>query len=270
MSDALVKVLNGFGYQPVFLPHTGYVPPELYSFAEHKLIRHGALSAYMNKPTTFQIASGELAAIAGKVTSGKGFDAAVGFLTKALAAIGLTAAPKLDLSFAGSKEFSFAFEGVTYEAVDPAELEPILTGLKFPDAISDEDIEQGNLHIAYEYAYATTVTLTRADGNKFAIDISGDIGTYVNVGTNINVGLDKNMTMTFTSTDPNQKAAFAYKAGRIEKEGTRIIFEPEVVKKAALDIEARKRKAEPPTIMRYVPAKGVVLTVEKARELVAA
>lgn len=266
MSDALVKVLNGYGYQPVFMPHTGYVPPELYGFADHKLIRHGALSAYIKDPVTFQPTTGDLAGIEGKVSSGKNSEAALGFLTKALAAIGLSAAPKIDLSFAGSNSFTFAFQGVTYQAVDPTVLERILQTLTLPLAIPDEYVQEGDLHIAYEYAYATSVTMTRSDGKKFSSDISGDVGTYVNVGTKIGVNVDKNSTLTFAASDKNKVAAFAYKAGRLEKRGPRWVFEPEVIKRAARGVRAPSHAQK----TWFLPATGVVLLAEESHDLVAA
>ncbi len=256
MSDALVKMLNNYGYQPVFMPHTGYVPPELYSFEQHKLIRHGALSAYIKDSVTFQPTTGGLASVEGKITSSKSIDAAVGFLSKALAVIGLGAMPKIDLSFAGSHDFVFAFEGVTYQAVDPNVIESILQGLKLPLAIPDEYITQGDLHIAYEYAYADTVKMSRADGKKFSTDVSGDVGAYVNAGTKVKVDVDANSTVTFSATDKSKKGAFAYKAGRLLKRGDHWVFEPEVIKNLA-----------GPSVLKweFVPAYGVVLLAEEEK-----
>jgi hypothetical protein len=256
MSDALVKVLNSYGYQPVFLPHTGYVPPELYSFEQHKLIRHGTLTAYIKESITFQPTSGDLGSIEGKVTSSKNVDAAIGFLSKALAVIGLGAVPKVDLSFAGSNDFVFAFEGVTYQAVDPAVIESILQGLTLPLAIPDEYVAKGDLHIAYEYAYADTVKMGRTDGKKFSTDVSGNVGAYVDVGTKVKTEVNGNSTITFSGTDKNKKAAFAYKAGRLLKQGARWVFEPEVIKNLA---------GPPVRKWEFVPAYGVVLPAEDAQ-----
>jgi len=261
MSDALVKTLNSYGYQPVFLPHTGYLPPDMYSFANHKLIRHGSLQTYIKDPVTFQPTIGKLGSIEGKVTSGKNAGAAVGFLSKALSVLGVGSLPKLDLSFAGSQDFVFAFTDVTFEAVDPNILEGILQELKIPLAIPDEVVTEGDLHIAYEYAYATTVKMSRADGRNFAADVSGNIGSYVDLGVNGKVAVSGNSTVTFSST-ANDPAAFAYKAGRLEKKPDgRWIFQPEIVKNLAGSPE---RKWE------FVPAFGVVLLAEERLVAVAA
>jgi len=252
MSDALVKVLNSYGYQPVFLPHTGYVPPDLYNFVNHKLIRFGALSSYIKDSVSFHPTTGKLGSIEGKITGGKNMDAAVGFLTNALSALGLGSLPKFDLSFAGSHDFVFSFTNVDYQSVDPAVLDKILQGLTMPLAVPDDYVTAGALHIAYEYAYASTLQMSRADGKKFSTDISGAVGDYVNIGANGKVEVTGNTTVAFSATNDN-KAAFAYKAGRLEKTGDRWIFEPEVIKNLTGPPE---RKWE------YVPAYGVVLRAE--------
>src|ERR1043166_4916861 len=126
MSDALVTMLNSYGYQPVFLPRTGVVPPELYNFANKRLVRQGELARFFKKPVTFTPSKGRLGDLQGKVTSSKNFSAALGFLQKALQALGISGMPKIDLSFTGSKEFVFSFSEVTYQSVDPAVLDGIL------------------------------------------------------------------------------------------------------------------------------------------------
>jgi hypothetical protein len=260
MSDALVKMLNEYGYQPVFLPHTGYVPPELYSFEQHKLMRHGTLTAYIKDPITFQPTTGDLASIEGKITSSKNTDAAAGFLSKALAVIGLSAIPKIDLSFAGSHDFVFAFEGVTYQSVDPAVIDQVLQDLKLPLAIPDDYVTNGELHIAYEYAYADTVKMSRVDGKKFSTDVSGDVGAYVDVGTKVQVAVNANSTVTFSAKEKDKTAAFAYKAGRLLYRDGRWLFEPEVIMKLA---------GPPVRKWEFVPAYGVVLAAEDAKAAVA-
>ena len=44
MADQLVKLLNQYRYQPVFLPRTGLLPPELYNFVKPSLKRRGPLA----------------------------------------------------------------------------------------------------------------------------------------------------------------------------------------------------------------------------------
>src|SRR5271170_5830062 len=171
MADALVKLLNSYGYQPVFLPRTGIRPPELYNFANHRLIRRGPLKNYIVEVARLQLTTGAMASIEGKRTTGKHFKAAIDFLRSALAALGISSVPKLDLSFAGSSELAFSFANVTYESLEPAVLDGVLQELKIPPAIPDSYVQEGALHIAYEYIYSTTLRMSRADGSSFSTDI---------------------------------------------------------------------------------------------------
>ena len=252
MADALVKMLNSYGYQPVFLPRTGVVPPELYNFANKRLVRQGELARFFAKPVNFKPTKGKLGDLQGKITSSKRSSAAVGFLQRALQALGISGMPKIDLSFAGSKEFVFAFSDVTYQSVDPAVLDGILQDLSIPLAIPDAYVQMGGLHVAYEYAYANTLNMSRSDGKKFDADISGNLGTYVDLGAKGSVELKGNSTISFSSKS-GQVAAFAYKAGQLHKSGTRWTFEPEVV----MRLRGAATRTAP-----FLPARTVVLLAE--------
>jgi hypothetical protein len=238
MADVLVKALNALGYQPVFLPRTGIAPPELYTFVKPRLVRHGDLRLYLNNAEVPKPTRGKLADIQTTQTSGKNFGAATDFLKSALTALGITSIPKVDLSFAGTGAFVFSFSNLTYASVDPAEIELLLPNLSIPPAIS------------YEYAYSDTLLMSRADGTTFANDISGKVADFINVSTNTKVEVQGNRVVSFVSTI-GEKAAFAYKAGRVRKEEDRWIFEPETV-----------QRDESGESIAFVPAKGVVLRAE--------
>jgi hypothetical protein len=253
MSDALVTMLNSYGYQPVFLPRTGLVPPELYNFAKKRLVRRGEFARFFQKPVTFTPTKGKLADLQGKLASNKNYAAAVGFLQQALQVLGISGLPKIDLSFAGSKEFIFAFSDVTYQAVDPAVLDTILQDLSIPLAIPDSYVQFGDLHISYEYAYAKTLTMSRSDGKSFDADVSGDVGAFINVGAKGRVELKSNCTVSFSSSS-EEVAAFAYKAGQLHKDKERWTFEPEVVKRARGGTQERREV--------YVPSRNRVLVAE--------
>lgn len=254
MSDALVSMLNSYGYQPVFLPRTGLVPPELYNFANKRLIRQGELSRFFQKPVVFTPTRGKLGDLQGQLTSNKHFEAAVGFLQKALQVLGVSGVPKIDLSFTGTKDFVFSFTDVTFQAVDPAVLNGILQDLSIPLAIPNSYVELGGLHIAYEYAYANTLTMSRSDGKKFDADISGDVGAYINVGAKGSVELKSNSTVSFSSGS-GELAAFAYRAGQLHKNENRWTFEPEIVKRGPDGVVKRS----PSRSNAYLPARTLVL-----------
>lgn len=189
------------------------------------------------------------------MTSNKHFDAALGFLQKALQALGVSGVPKIDLSFTGAKEFTFAFSNVTYQSVDPAVLDGILQDLDIPLAIPDDYVQMGKLHVAYEYAYANTLIMSRSDGKKFDADVSGDLGAYINVGAKGNVELKSNSTVSFSSSS-GEVAAFAYKAGQLEKDANRWTFKPEEVLRGA---DGRETGKTP-----FIPRRTVVLVAEEA------
>lgn len=254
MSDALVRMLNSYGYQPVFLPRTGVVPPELYNFANKRLVRRGGLAAFFKDLVAFTPTTGKLADFQGKLKTNKHSDGAVGFLQQALQALGISGVPKIDLSFAGSREFVFAFSNVTYQSVDPAVLDKVLQDLTIPLAIPDAYVEMGGLHIAYEYAYANALTMSRSDGKQFGGDLSGNVGAYINLGAKGNVELQANSTIAFSSR-AGEVAAFAYKAGQLHKNEKRWTFEPEVVMRALGGTVTRKTL--------FLPARTKALIAEE-------
>jgi hypothetical protein len=258
MADALVKLLNRYGYQPVFLPRTGVVPPELYEFVRPRLVRRGPLSDYIKEVANLPITSGKLGNIEGKLTSGKHFEGAVSFLKQALAVLGIDAIPKIDLAFTGAKELVFSFSDIRYQAVDPTKLDQILQSLETPAAIPDEYVSSGGLHIIYEYAYSATLKMSRADGQQFSADVAGDISSYIDVGAKAKVDSKQNTVISFSSTN-NELAAFAYKAGQLQKVNPkRWTFAPEEVRRLAEGPKPTETALAP----TYIPTPGVVLKVD--------
>ena len=251
MADQFVKMLNSYGYVPVLLPKTGLVPPELYNFDNHKLIRLGALSDCIKDSVTFTPTAGNLADFEGKITSKKDIGGAVKFLNNALSVIGLTSVPTFNFSFAGSNEFVFAFKNVTFKTVDPLTIDKTLQALTFPLAIPQEYLNENNMHIAYEYAYSTTFTMSRADHQEFTGDASLAIKDVVDLGPKVKVEVTRNATITFTTKDGNVPA-FAYKAGQLVQENGHWTFKPEIVQKGFVGGAS----------LPYLPAHGVVLRVE--------
>ena len=96
--------------------------------------------------------------------------------------------------------------------------------------------------------------MSRADQKSFAVDVSGKIGDFVDVGTHAKVDLHENDTVSFTS-NRTELAAIAYKAGRLQNvSDVRWIFEPEVVKRSTDAIALAT-----PRLSTFAPAPGVVL-----------
>lgn len=246
--DALVRELNRLGYQPVFLPRTNIEPPEIYTFAPKlkRLVRRGALKQYLPEAAGLTPTTGQLANINYSYTSTKRGQAAVSFLENALKCIGIDSAPKLNLDFSGSKDFSFAFTGVTYRKVDPAEIERILAGLS-TGGIPDDLVAAGRMHIAYDYAYANELVMSRGDKREFSQDISAKVSEFLDLGVKGSVSVASKSTLSFKGAT-GARAAFAYMAGYLSREnGGPWEFHPEEVRRA-------RAIAQP-----YVPQRGVVL-----------
>ncbi len=245
--DALVKLLNKLGYQPILLPKTGVKPPDLYNKVRDHLVRRGHLSAYLPPNALPHPTKNRVADIDHKVTSDKKFEAAGNFLSAALRCIGIEKAPKLDLGFSKSKEFHFAFVGVTNEAIEPAAIDQILEHLKL-DSLPRSLIDAGDVHICYEYLYANELLLQSSNGVKFENDLAARIGEYVDIGSRGTIEVKSSTTIAFKASD-QRNAAFAYKCGRLTANEGKWSFYPEEV---SLGTATRP----------YLPGRGVVLRVE--------
>ncbi len=243
MADKLVRKLNDLGYQPVFLPRSGVQPAELWYYKRaddgggSRLVRMGALSKVLPAAGALAVTEGELGDIEAQYTSEKKLSAAVSFLKDALACIGISAAPKIDLGFAGSSDFSFSFTGVRYRAIDPIDLFPLVDQIQTA-GIPKEYVEDGLLHIVYEYAYANELLLSRGDKQSFSADISGKVGAYFDLGLKGSVAMAGKSAISFKG-EAGVQAAFAYKAGRLLREKGHWTLLPEVVLQRGLTEERR-------------------------------
>jgi hypothetical protein len=255
-NDALVKLLNSVGYQPILLPRTGLKPPELYVYDNDKLLRRGPLAKYLPKDTEMPaIQGGRLSSIEHHQTSTKSLAVAAGFLGDALKCIGITSAPKLDLSFANSRDITFGFDHVTYQAVDPADIDQLI-GKLITDAIPHEVIASGYLHVVYEYAFADSLSMKVGGNAGVSWNAKAiQVGSYIDVGAEGKVAVTGEDTITFTSEN-DLDAAFAFKIGRLERRGKKWYFFPE--EDAGQGFLADEGTAPP-----YLLERGVVLRVDE-------
>jgi hypothetical protein len=253
VSDALVKLLNRLGYQPVFLPRTGSAPPELYNFANGRLVRRGLLTEYLPPSVRFDEERGRAADIEHEQTTGKDHAAALSFLKNALRCVGIDGAPKLDLSFAMKSKLVFAFHEVTYRAVSPAQLDKAVGALSL-GAVPEEIVTGGDLHIAYEYLYARKLLMSRVDQKSYSSDVSTAIAQYLDLGGKGTVEVQSATTLSFCAAS-GALAAFAFKAGQLRRslDGRRWSFYPE---ENSMSVGAPSRP--------FIPARGTVLTVDDA------
>jgi hypothetical protein len=254
-NDDLVKLLNGIGYQPILLPRTGVVPPELYVYNNERLVRRGPLADYLPEGVVIpKPQQGQLSSIQHHETSKKSLSVAANFLGDALKCIGITSAPKLDLSFTNGHDITFRFDDVTYQAIDAAKIDHMLGELN-TGAIPPEDISNGYLHIAYEYAFASTLSM------KIGRDVDSSwkatavqVGSYIDLGTEGQVTVASEDTIAFSGKS-GENAAFAFKVGRLERRGHKWFFFPE--EDAGEGFLSDEAAPEP-----YLLERGVVMRVE--------
>jgi hypothetical protein len=214
-NDALVTLLNAEGYQPLILPRSGLVAPWVYTYKQRKLAPQGPLSDFLPAGTPAPPRnSGQLGDIEHRETDNKSTSAAGSFLGDALKCIGITSAPKLDLSFAEGHDIAFSFEEVTFDGLDVSKVKQLMALVDFSTYAKEE---QAYLYIAYEFAFAGKLMMrssssfvSSADGKAF------QIGTYFDLGAQGQAKMESETTISFSAKN-GVTAAFACKIGRLEK-----------------------------------------------------
>lgn len=285
MFDRLIELLNRLGYQPIFLAETNVDPVEVYNFTnDRRLIRRGPFSDYYNNwnhtPT-----SGKKPDIKHTETSSKKMSGATEFLKSALQAIGVQGNLELDLSFAKGSDLRFSFEDVSYKRIDPSIIDQVIESIDF-NGVPDSYLQAGRLHLVYEYLYASKLLMRKSDHSKF--DSSAEAALESLVDANVNASIDS-AKMTEIRFEGNQPAAFAYKAGSLEKTSSgRWYFYPEEIVFRNLEkedrVKSRRREIFPthsvafseevgrvlpflspnivPERRPYLPVEGMILSVE--------
>ncbi|MET8428382.1 hypothetical protein [Nocardia sp. NPDC004860] len=253
MADALVKTLNRAGFQPIFLPQTGLLPPDLYNLTSRnrkpRLVRRGPLARYL-PGCEFTPVRSTLPDIANQRSSGKSISGSASFLARCLACLGIEAAPAINLSFAGNTKFSFSLGGVFSLRVDPSDIDHALKRLR-PGAIPDEYVNRGFLHIAYEYAFATSLVMQAEGDHEFDLRTDADLPQLATVNAGFTLTRANRNTITFEACADSDVPAFAYRAGRLTRD-SKWRFYPE---------ETYRSESEIPP-QPYVLRRGVVLDTE--------
>jgi hypothetical protein len=222
--DELVWELYQLGYPAAWLPQTGLVPPDIYDVAsvasERRLVRRGALRDYLPAVARLPLHRGQMIDVDYHHTTHTG---AVEFLARALGHLGISAIPKLDLGFTGGSELTISFAEVQFARVGISAVERMLPQME-PHAIPQDLIADGRLHIAYEYLYAGSVHVERADQKAFDVDVASRIGELVEVGSGARVSVEHGTRLVFSGS--GERAAFACKAVRLTCSGSRWQLEP--------------------------------------------
>ena len=254
-NDGLVKLLNGMGLQPLVLPRTGLTPPEVYMYSDTTLTRRGPLSDYVVDGTVIpKPEQAKLPSIERHETDKKSGSAIGSFLGDALKCIGITSAPKLDLSFTNGYDITFSFDDVTSESVDSSKIDKLRSSLDM-SAIPKEQIQAGYLHIAYEYVYAGQLSMRAVSGGSSSFNAKAiQIGAYVDLGVKGTAEWQNETTLAFKSTD-GVSGAFACRIGQLEKRGKTWYFHPN-------EDQGQSFLADEAPAKPYLLERGVVLRAE--------
>jgi hypothetical protein len=221
-NDALVKLLNANGYQPLVFPRTNLVAPWVYTYKDQQLKPQGPLADYLPDNTPAPPRNqGQLGDIEHHETDNKTASIAGSFLGDALKCIGITSAPKLDLSFAAGHDLMFSFEEVTYDGLDVAKVQRLVPKLDLSIVPPEE---QAYLYIAYEFAFAGKLVMRSSTSFTSSYDGKAiQIGAYIDLGSQGTAKVETETKISFTGVN-GITAAFACKIGRLEKRGRKWFF----------------------------------------------
>jgi hypothetical protein len=199
-----------------------------------------------------------VADIEGVRTSEKAASGSIRFLVNAFRVLGIES-PAIDIAFAGGSSLTFSFRGLLAVRVDPTKIDSLLVDLD-TTAVPEDQIEAGKLHIAYEYLYASALCVSRSDGRSFGGDAQARLSEWFDIAAAGATTLRRNTVIRFERIG-GERAAFAYKAGRLDRSRTGWTFRPEVVnvRRHVVTFES-STGGEPAREPRpYLPARGVVL-----------
>ncbi|MBH0775532.1 hypothetical protein [Nocardia bovistercoris] len=253
MPDALVATLNRAGYQPIFLAQTGLTPPELYNLASKnrkpRLVRRGPLTHYLPHRQFTPIRSA-LPDISNQRSTGKTISGSAEFLSRCLTCIGFASPPTLDMRFANNGRIAFSLGGVFSLRIDPADIDHALTDLDL-GAIPEDYVTRGFLHIAYEYAFATSLIMQTDGQREFDMHAASDLPELATLNGRFSMNRLSHNRISFEANSDTDLPAFAYRAGRLTRD-TRWRFYPQETYRSELEM--------PP--QPYVLRRGVVLDAE--------
>jgi hypothetical protein len=227
----------------------------MYTLAGPRLVRRGPLTQYLSEDVKLgPNRTGDKGDVEYHQTSRKGFKAAADFLKNALRSLGIVNAPKLDLSFADKSDLDFSLSGVSYKATDPSLLDQALTHKLRTGAIPDDDVRRGKLHVVYEYLYARSVLMRRADHQSFGLTARGiNVEQFLDLGAKAQLEIKDETTIRFKSS--GLPAVVGYKSGRLTRSKGQWEFhlgqEPG---HGFAQAQTENRVVEP-----FIPAPGVVL-----------
>jgi hypothetical protein len=256
MSDSVMSQLSAQGYQPVFIPVTSLVPPEVYVYVPKRRIleRWGALKDYAPKVAeiTPQTQIGpNLGNTSTRALDAKGM---LNLLERVMKWLGLAGKVTGSFHFAGNTRFRYEFKNITASVVTRSQLQPLIRNITFHGSL-DSLIDPGYVHVALEYLYAKEITLRQAEGKAFDASAKAEIKKLFGAEASAKLKLDDTGYVIYDGKG-RPPGAFAYKAmqlfhydGKIEIGGQAIKLAPSEEVKESF----------------YTPAEGEFLDVEEPK-----
>jgi hypothetical protein len=260
MADRLVAFLNSLGLQPVLLPSSGLHPPELYSYSRRSgLVRRGPLIDYLVSGSQIpDVTEGALPDVDEQCSSAKGRRSALRFAEGVLAIFG-GQGPSLHSAFSGKGKFEFSLREVTYAGLNPSQIEILIREIDL-SRLSMKDLKEGNLHVAYQYAYANKLVIRSGSSGRGTGKAAANIGGLVDIRQEGVQTSDKNSELVYNAVDA-RAVMFAYKAGQLHWNGHSVEFRPEELRRRfwGLSSSDKDNSDDEPEDRLFVPAAGRIL-----------
>jgi hypothetical protein len=174
-----------------------------------------------------------------------------------LRCIGVTSAPRLDLSFAKGCNIVFRFGGITTRGLAPASLAQALSNFT-PGIIPSQQVAAGMVQIAYAYAYAESLDMRIVTSESASLDLKAvQIDTFIDVGGKAEVSAVDKTILRFRANA--QPVAFACKVGGLAKKRGK--WELKVTETLGFGATANEAEATP-----YLLRRGAVLLGQQREE----
>jgi hypothetical protein len=217
-SERLLEFFTEKGYQPILLPRSDLLPPEVYFLEERRYERHGSLRNFLIATDIIPQPTIANAVDLEKIyTNGRQAHLSFSFFKQLLDLLGLagslTASGKNNLA----ENSVLRFRDVKISSVPRLAVEQALSIGFHADQIGYDKIQQGIVHIAFEYMYAGRVEIAFGDQDALSIGLSSDLQVVGIEGgrSSETRGLD---AATFESK--TRAVAVAFKAGQLVRNGS--------------------------------------------------
>jgi hypothetical protein len=253
-TEQLLTFFTERGYQPILLARSDLLPPEVYFFGDNWYHRHGPLRNLLAGANSLPEPSvGELPELERIRTDSKKAHLSFSFFDQLLKKFGLAGAKGNAKADAAGDEV-LRFQGVTIRSVSPNEIETALNEGFHVEKLGKDRIEQGIVHIAYEYIYSNKVQVIIGNRSNVSVGLSANLPHAAEVKADVSTqGKDADAT-TYQKKD--RPVAIALKCAKLEREGR--VWRLRLTRSSGVGIGPRGTVRTP-----YIFRPNAVLTIEE-------